>query len=521
MAEGTWVATGMNMGGDGNQRQCVQIVSGCKHEGSRACHEVYLESPSQVVLPSSAGTEYIVGLPPSEVSPKQAPKIAANCITNGETVASGNMREDVGICDDGKWVEKSKYDAAQLAVFEHNQTHLVETSFGKASSGSLNNTTQGSPVASDGFTRREQINQEKTYNSINDKIWTGISISLGGKELTIGSKINSNGWILPAASNSELNHDNLYSGINISWLGGDLVFGKQNKDSKVYFDVDRPTFPSNYNEGFQGGAISCGLNPLLMAGCGVVMGVAGGINNLFTPDKPQSLGTPTHNTSTQINDTGPSQINNVTTPRTAGNTGGFNLIADINDSPVVDETNKTAKMSYFNQKQYSTVANADGSTWDESGCGIMTGAMVMSMIDPSAKPEDYNALLEQHGGVSVGGTGWFDQHKPILEEQGFNIVPVAGSPTHIANQINEYSKYGIPVWINSNIDKPDGSKGFGHQTLAVGTCPDGSCIILNDPYYGENYEMPIERFDVDCSNTCDGGRTTWVVNAIIPPAEAL
>ncbi len=512
VAAGTWVATGYNMGGDGSQRQCTKINDDCTHSGSVACHEVYAEDPTKVVLPTGAGAEYTVGKPSSEVNPRETPKVLATCVANGETVPSGNAREEIGVCNDGKWIDKETYVTEQLNIFERNQEVLTPTSFefGQAGGGSSENKT-----------RVQIVKEQMTYNTLNDKVWTGISISLGGKEITFGAKNNGEGWIIPAASNSKNNYDNLYSGINISWLGGDLVFfGKQDKDSRVYFDIDRPTFPKSYKAGFEGGAVSCGPTIISAAACAIVMGVVGGINNAFTPDEPQSLGTDTQPPA-QINDTGPSQINNVNATKTAGNTGGFNLSTDVNS---VDESNVKAtsgNISYFNQKNYSGVTNPDGSNWSEVGCGIMSGAMVMSMVDPSISPEDYSALLDQRGGVSVGGTSWFEQHKPILEDQGFEIMPVAGSVVSILDQINEYSKYGIPVWINSNIDQPNGDKGFGHQTLAVGTCPDGSCIILNDPYYGENYEMPIERFDVDCSNTCDGGRTTWVVNAVIPPAEAI
>ncbi|MBP9702142.1 hypothetical protein KBD69_00500 [Candidatus Woesebacteria bacterium] len=520
VSSGTYVATGFNMGGDGNQRQCVQLDAKCGHINSRPCHEVYMENPAQVILPTGAGAEYTVGKPSSEVSPRETPKVLATCIANGETVPSGNAREEIGVCNDGKWIDKETYVAEQLNVFERNQEILSPTSFefGQASGGLTASDQKGSGTED----RKSAMNRAKTYNTLNDKIYSGFSFSLAGRDvLTIGSQENRFLPIInfsPFKVKSEAEDwDNLYTGFNISIAGADFVIGKEAKDAPTYLDIDRPTLPKSFTSGIMGGATTCG--PFIYP-CAVLGAIIGGVNDLFTPDEPQSFGTDTQSPA-QINDTGPSQINNVNATKTAGNTGGFNLSADANNIVESNVTSTHGNISYFNQKNYSGVTNPDGSNWGDVGCGIMSGAMVMSLVDPSITPEDYNALLEENGGVSAGGTSWFEQHKPILENQGFDVVPVAGSVVNIVSQINEYSKYGIPVWINSNIDQPNGDKGFGHQTLAVGTCPDGSCIILNDPYYGENYEMPVERFDVDCSNTCDGGRTKWVVNAVIPPAEAI
>lgn len=184
------------------------------------------------------------------------------------------------------------------------------------------------------------------------------------------------------------------------------------------------------------------------------------------------------------------------------------------------------EMVYVNQKSYGNVKVRGGegnSTWATSGCGVMAGAMVFSLRTGEADPYAYSTLLDQHGGVTSAGTGWFEQHKVILEENGFTVTPVYGSVAEKRKQIAEYAKEGIPVWINAYIDNGSGAW-IGHHTLAVGVDESTGNIILNDPYYGENYSMPIERFDIDCSNVkriynqnkCPNGTESWIMNAIIP-----
>lgn len=186
------------------------------------------------------------------------------------------------------------------------------------------------------------------------------------------------------------------------------------------------------------------------------------------------------------------------------------------------------KIDYLSQLNYSGERVAGGVTWADVGCGVMTGAMVFSLKNGVADPYAYNLLLNQHGGVTSAGTGWFDQNKPILEENGFNVVPVYGSIDEKRTQITEYAKNGIPVWIVAYVDNGSGTY-VGHNTLAVGVDPSTGDLILDDPYYGENYHMPITRFDMDCSKSgtrnkdgtyqCPNGTGSWIMNAVIPPTN--
>jgi hypothetical protein len=194
------------------------------------------------------------------------------------------------------------------------------------------------------------------------------------------------------------------------------------------------------------------------------------------------------------------------------------------EDPVVVESG--VDIDYINQKSYASVLNSDGSNWLDTGCGVMAGAMVFSTVTGTSNPYDYNTLLQKHGQVTSGGTGWF-LHKTVLEENGFDVVPVYGSVAEKEKQILEYAAEGIPVWINAYIDNGTGTY-IGHHTLAVGVDAQGN-LILDDPYYGENYHMPISRIDIDCSktgkpnkdgkNVCNNGTTSWFVNAIVPPEE--
>ncbi|MEI8232180.1 MAG: papain-like cysteine protease family protein [bacterium] len=176
-----------------------------------------------------------------------------------------------------------------------------------------------------------------------------------------------------------------------------------------------------------------------------------------------------------------------------------------------------SNIDYINQLDYSGERVRGGGSWASAGCGIMAGAMVFSLTTGESNPYAYNTLLEQHGGVSNLGTGWFDQHEKILEENGFEVVPVYGSTAEKKAQIAEYAKEGIPVWISAYIDNGSGAW-IGHHTLAVGIDSETGNIILDDPYYGENYSMPISRFDIDCSKSnCGNGTRNWIMNAVIPP----
>lgn len=186
-------------------------------------------------------------------------------------------------------------------------------------------------------------------------------------------------------------------------------------------------------------------------------------------------------------------------------------------APVKLSSSVAVPIDYLNQMNYSEEKVRGGGTWANSGCGVMAGAMVFSLVDGKADPYEYNKLLEQHGGVTSNGTGWFDQHKVILEENNFEVVPVYGSLAEKEKQIKEYSKEGVPVWINAYIENGAGNW-IGHHTLAVGVDPVSGDLILDDPYYGEGYHMPIDRIDVDCSKSgCGNGTSSWIMNAIIPP----
>lgn len=178
---------------------------------------------------------------------------------------------------------------------------------------------------------------------------------------------------------------------------------------------------------------------------------------------------------------------------------------------------KPPSIDYKNQLNYSDVKVAGGGTLADSGCGVIAGAMVFSLVTGKSDPAAYMALLDKHGGVTSGGTGWFDQIKPIFDENHFTVVPVYGSTADKEKQITQYAKNGTPVWINAYIDNGSGAW-IGHHTLAIGVDSSTGDLILDDPYYGKDYHMPISRFDIDCSHSgCPNGTSSWIMNAIIPP----
>lgn len=480
VASGTWVATGNTFSGDSSQRECTQISSDCTHKGSAACHVVFAENPSQVILPISAGTEYTLGKPVSEVNSKDIPKLSANCIANGETVTSGTEREEIGVCDDGHWIEKEQYIANQLTNFEHNQTHLQDTNFGKVIIGQGQ---VGDSNPTSGTSRRDLINQEKTYNSLNDKVWTGISLSLGGKEITIGGGNPNSQWgfIIPAKSNSENNYDNLYSGINISWLGGDIVFGKNTKDSPTYFDIDRPTLPRSYNEGFAGGAMSCGLAPFAAAACGVVGGVVGSVNgayrSLFIKDTQTPQSDQINLNSPDQTDTGQRSSLTQTSQKTAGSTGGFNLSKDISrdNIEIVSESQKGVQ---------SSLPNANGKTDAEQGCGVYTSYNMLKTLGYEVDLNDlkknykYNCSNSNNGCTATADATLGQINGYIHNSRSYAQTNRITSANQLA-QSNGYYIYGGTV--NGNVSHVAGFIVNNEQILSVdslyGSRP---CVVVSE-----------------------------------------
>lgn len=279
---GTWVATGSNMGSDrAEERQCTQIVAGCKHEGSVACHEVYKSDPSKVVLPVNAGTEYYIGKSASNiVALNTTPRPEANCVSNGETIPSGNEREGLGVCSNGTWVTEAEYVKPNNSITTTSDTTLTPVNFGRL--GTMQDTLV--PV---------NLNNEVVNTALNDYVYSGIGISLFGRELVIGSKASGD-TIIPIVNiipfkkkTSETDWDGLYNGINLSWLGGDLIkFGQSAEGAKFSLNVlDNYSLstmiPDNIGGGITTGATSCG--PLVYP-CAVIGGIIGGINDFLTPN---------------------------------------------------------------------------------------------------------------------------------------------------------------------------------------------------------------------------------------------
>lgn len=126
VAPGSFVATGAGLDDKGqrctsggcSKRECVEILDGCGHGRVVACDVQYAINPSSVVLPVSAGSEYIIGMTDAEVKAEQVkdknfkkPEIDKNCYDKGGTIRTTGTQLDDQRCVDGSWQK----DASTIA----------------------------------------------------------------------------------------------------------------------------------------------------------------------------------------------------------------------------------------------------------------------------------------------------------------------------------------------------------------------------------------------------------------------
>lgn len=456
---GKFAATGRGLDASGKvctqngcpARECVEIKSDCSHGPSTKCHEQNLAKPGSVILPTSSGPEYSIGMTQDQVKDaiakgqKLPDKPKDQCYdknsSGGWVIVTDGTRKSTDstqACSDGNWKE--------VIVESDYALNLTKAEVDKIADRKSACEAGGKKYVGDDCITSSELDILLT-NCQND--------FLGILDITTGICIKNQEFTRPP-------ENKLVSGDNCNT---EQIIENQ----KVYIDCST-AFPTI--KFCTGGNFDANHNCILPTAP-------------VNPDIfPQSA---------------------ITVPSNSVRNNSSQL------------SSSTVPISYFNQKNYGSESVSGGGSWSTAGCGVMAGAMVFSLVDDEADPYSYNQLLSKHGGVTSRGTGWFDQHKVILEENNFEVVPVYGSMADKQKQIKEYANEGVPVWINAYIDNGAG-KWIGHHTLAVGIDQSTGDIILDDPYFGEGYHMPIERFDVDCSkSSCGNGTTGWVVNAIVPP----